>query len=147
MATEWHVVKGGCYCKQVKFEITGAPVLAANCHCGLCRRMSGVPFASLVIVNESQIRFTQQHNMKTFSLDKPQKHHHFCGVCGTFISNHLYPKGVMVIPLGILDEADLARSPAYKPTCHIFSDYKADWYAWPDDNLPRHKEFVDSPTQ
>jgi hypothetical protein len=51
----------------------------------------------------------------------------------------------MVVPLGILDEADFARSPAYKPTCHIFSATKckrAGLEAGLDSDLYDRKVFI-----
>lgn len=42
---EW---TGGCLCGAVRYRTTAEPIRAVNCHCGMCRRMSGAAFLTHV---------------------------------------------------------------------------------------------------
>jgi len=42
-------IKGGCVCKQVRYEIAAEPVRMVNCHCRDCQQMTGSAFAPLLV--------------------------------------------------------------------------------------------------
>lgn len=39
--------QGGCHCGRVRFALAGAPMMAAFCHCSICRRWTGAAFSMI----------------------------------------------------------------------------------------------------
>jgi len=49
---------GGCFCKSVRYELKNNDYKVVNCHCSMCRRTSGAPFVSWLIVPTTDFRYT-----------------------------------------------------------------------------------------
>ena len=43
------MLKGGCYCGAIKYEIHGKLLMFVNCHCPDCRKFSGSAFSAVVV--------------------------------------------------------------------------------------------------
>lgn len=77
------MLKGSCLCSGVKYEIDGDLGAVTNCHCSLCRKMSGSAFASGATIPISEFRFvTGQELLKEWE-SSPGYHRVFCGRCGS----------------------------------------------------------------
>jgi hypothetical protein len=37
--------QGACHCGRVRFALAGPPMMAACCHCSICRRWTGAAFS------------------------------------------------------------------------------------------------------
>lgn len=92
-------VTGSCHCGKVAYAVHGGIVSVVNCHCGLCRSLSGAAFTSYVVVRE--LDFRVEHGQESIAhyaaTSKATKH--FCTACGTplFNTNPVdYPSLVMV---------------------------------------------------
>ena len=48
------VIEGGCVCGGVRYRLEAAPTQVNDCHCLDCRRSSGAPFVTWVIMDESR---------------------------------------------------------------------------------------------
>ncbi len=53
------MLHGGCLCGGVRYKISGELSKMHFCHCQMCRRIHGTPFANYVAVNPRDIRYTQ----------------------------------------------------------------------------------------
>lgn len=51
------MLKGSCLCRGVRYEIDGELEKITNCHCSLCRKMSGSAFSSGATVPAISLRF------------------------------------------------------------------------------------------
>ncbi|GIZ50446.1 GFA family protein [Noviherbaspirillum aridicola] len=49
---------GGCPCGAVRFRGEAVPVAMYNCHCPGCQKLSGAPFAPLVVLPLARVRMT-----------------------------------------------------------------------------------------
>ena len=50
------MLKGSCLCGGVKYEIDGELGAVTNCHCSLCRKMSGSAFSSGSTISTGSFR-------------------------------------------------------------------------------------------
>jgi hypothetical protein len=44
-----------CQCRKSKVLVSGEPILRFNCHCKICQKVYGKPFADIVAVKSKQI--------------------------------------------------------------------------------------------
>ena len=47
------VLTGGCQCGAIRFALSAAPVKISICHCRMCQKASGAPFASFADIRTS----------------------------------------------------------------------------------------------
>lgn len=126
-------VPGSCLCGEVAFEITGAPIRVVHCHCSRCRKARGSATAANLVVAIDGLRFTRGTELLT-SYKVPEAKfftHTFCRACGSSMPRVDEARGIVVVPMGSLDE-----DPEVRPQAHIFAASKAPWHDIHDD-LPR----------
>jgi len=125
-------IAGGCYCGKVKFAFSGPASGVINCHCGMCRALSGADYTSWVVVPRANLEFEAgESEMHTFKVSD-QSEKSFCSHCGTPVItlDNKYPD-IYAFPRGILKEAlqeDIQG--------HYFVTDKASWIDIRDD-LPK----------
>ena len=99
---------GGCLCGAIRYEISGDPVRAANCHCDECRKATGASFATVAFFKEDDVRVTQgtpkQFRHPADSGNTMTKE--FCGDCGSqVLGAGSGSRGVRSVRVGSLDDA------------------------------------------
>jgi len=126
-------IKGSCLCGVVRYELTGEPAWAHNCHCSRCRKARGAAFASNLFVSPDGLRFLQgeDHLLSFRPPDAERFTNVFCRSCGSSLPWLNESRGVMVVPMGSLDE-----DPGIVPRANIFVESKASWFSITDE-LPR----------
>ena len=77
------MLKGSCLCGGVKYEIDGELGAVTNCHCSLCRKMSGSAFSSGATIPASSFRFIAGENLLKQWESSPGNQRVFCGRCGS----------------------------------------------------------------
>ncbi len=127
-------LEGGCRCGAVRYRITGDPVMAAICHCSMCRRANAAPTVAWAMFQESQVTFIRAEPTAYSASAEAQRG--FCRVCGTPISFKAgYIPGLIDITIGSLDHPE-----AVTPTLHYWVSKKLPWVRIGDD-LPQFPEF------
>jgi hypothetical protein len=125
---------GGCQCGAVRYEIVGEPIMAALCHCSMCRRANAAPMVAWAMFAESQVAFTNAQPKSYAS--SPDAQRGFCGTCGTQICfTAEYIPGLIDITVGSFDQPD-----SIKPELHYWYDEHLSWVEF-QDGLPRHPQF------
>jgi hypothetical protein len=125
---------GRCLCGAVRYEVEGGIVAVVNCHCSMCRKHHGTPFATWVVVPSRNYRVVQGAEAIVRYQSSPGLHRSFCRQCGSVIPE-VTPDAIHVaVPAGNLD-GDLPR-----PQLHMFVKSQAPWHLIADD-LPRHDEW------
>ena len=109
---------GGCHCGAIRFEVTGEPVRAQNCHCDDCRRSGGSAFATNVFVNADDFRITQgsPREFNWLANSGNRRGRAFCSDCGTslYVTNEARPQ-LVGVRIGAIDDADFV-----KPWAHVW---------------------------
>ena len=127
-------IEGGCQCRAVRYRISGDPVLAAICHCSMCRRANAAPVVAWAMYQEDQVVFVA--SAPTIYESSPGARRGFCPRCGTQISftGDIIP-GLVDITIGSLDHPEDVA-----PVLHYWDSKRLPWMQFAD-TLPRHPEF------
>ena len=123
---------GRCFCGACRYEIDGDLGTVTNCHCSLCRKMSGSAFASGATIPTGSFRFVGGQELLKEWQSSPGNHRVFCGRCGTPILKRKDkdPNTLRFRP-GSLDS-----DPGVKMSKHLHVSSKAPWVEIKDD-LPQ----------
>lgn len=127
-------LQGGCQCGAVRYRVSGEPMMAALCHCTMCRRASAAPAVAWALYGEDQVELDRSKLKHYASSEEAQRA--FCPECGTQIAfTASFLPGLVDITIGSLDEP--AR---LEPSFHY---WHAEHLAWAEfaDQLPRHAGF------
>ncbi len=107
---------GGCYCKAVRFEIDGDPMMKAQCHCRECQYFSGGQPNFFFAIRKDQLRFLsgEDHLASFTRTDIPDPvTRQFCKTCGTplwSLSGKL--PGALIPKAGVLDDPGSLGQPS-----------------------------------
>jgi hypothetical protein len=80
-------IQGGCYCRAVRYTVTGDPMFSAQCHCRECQYLTGGSPNVFMAMPSAGFTYTQG-TPKTFTRsDIPDPvTREFCGECGTHLA-------------------------------------------------------------
>ncbi len=84
MAETKPVLTGGCQCGAIRFAISAPPVRVSICHCRMCQKATGAPFASFADVEKSDFAWTKGKPAAFRSSSIAERD--FCSACGTPLS-------------------------------------------------------------
>ena len=127
-------LEGGCQCGAVRYRIAGEPILAAMCHCSMCRRANAAPAVAWAMYAQAQVEFTRAEP-RTYT-SSPGCRRGFCPECGSQITFSAdYIPGLIDITIGSMDEPDRVA-----PTLHYWESKRLPWLHFAD-AWPRYPEF------
>src|SRR4051812_49210347 len=99
--SETHRLTGGCQCGAVRYEITGPPGRVHLCHCRMCQKAVGGPFAASATVRRANFAWTRGTPASFAS--SSLAHRDFCARCGTPLSFRYDDADTISVTLGSLD--------------------------------------------
>jgi hypothetical protein len=102
-------MSGGCQCGAVRYALFEVPV-SSVCHCRMCQKAVGGPFAALSKLPISQFAWTRGTPGKFQSSSAAERH--FCAACGTPLTFHYLDSDAIEVTTGSLDQP--AQLPATK---------------------------------
>lgn len=122
------MIKGSCLCGKVAFEISGKPYSLSYCHCSRCRKAAGV-FSAVLVGKGDDLRITRGEDAIARLTPGPDWKFErcFCKDCGTSLGD-LVTGDIYVVAASALDD-----DPGIRPTAHIHTASKPDWYEIDDD--------------
>ena len=112
---------GACYCTEIRFRLTAAPIFTHACHCLNCQKRSGSAFAmsSFVLAENLEILkgepefYPEEVNMKILPVSR-------CPECETHLWYTPDPR-LLIVRTGLFGQSDII------PQAHIFVDRKQPW--------------------
>lgn len=121
MTTRAAVIKGGCHCKAVRFEVRVKPPLEIlRCNCSICR-MQG--FEHILVSDEDFTLVQGEQELSEYTFNTGTARHWFCSHCGikAFYKPRSHPEGISV-NARCVDSLDNVE--------HVFTDFDGDnWEA------------------
>ena len=114
-------VHGGCFCGQIRYEFKAGDYTVVDCHCSMCRRTSGAPYVSWVVVPELVFEYTKGSAKELISSEKGMRY--FCDQCGTPVVciNSGHPE-IVDVTVGSLDEPE-----RFPPSMGFYEDTRLPW--------------------
>ena len=114
------VLSGGCQCGAVRYALYAEPERASVCHCRMCQKAMGGPFAALAPVRLDDFRWTR--GAPSIFRSSPIVERGFCRDCGTPLSFRYTDGDWIDVSIGSLDQPD--RVP---PTKHLGTESRLTW--------------------
>ena len=128
------MIKGGCICGKIRYELHGKLSNARSCHCSICRKTFSSQASAYAEVDHRDFKWVKgEEQLTTF---KTQEDYGlcFCKVCGSTLGGVFMDK-IHGLTLGCVD-----GDPDIKFEMHIYTDSKANWETLPSDNVPKYSE-------
>ena len=115
-------MKGQCYCGEVRFELLGEVPNIYQCHCSLCRKVSGSSSNSAILVKAENFKWKKGEHRITHFVGQSGFISDFCSSCGSPLPNPWESRDGYWVPAGLLEDVgDL------KIVAHVYVDSKAGW--------------------
>jgi len=113
---------GKCLCGGVKFALSGELPRLYQCHCSLCRKVSGSSSNAAFNIDLAQLRWIEGEALvQKFESDTGYKSD-FCSRCGSPLPNMTANDSAWWVPVGLLEAAQGLQVGA-----HLFVGSRADW--------------------
>lgn len=127
-------LQGQCLCGDVRFELDGPVTGIGQCHCSLCRKVSGTSGNAVFLVPRARFRWSAgEDNICIFQL-KPTYSVARCARCGSPLPQ-CYDGAQFWVPAGLMNDPL-----ATQVKVHIHTSSMADWDRIPDGHR-QHAEF------
>lgn len=124
------MLTGACLCGSLRYEVDGLLESLEHCHCSMCRKHHGAPFASLVDVAAAGFRWREGEGSVAEYASSPERVRRYCAICGSVAPSRVGDR--VRIPAGnLLGELGDVRAR------HVFVASKASWHTIAD-ALPRY---------
>lgn len=124
------MISGACLCGSVRYEASEHSHRLTHCHCSMCRKHHGAPFASFLEVEPESLRWLAGEDQVLSYRSSPARARRWCAACGSVApapaaGRVLLPAGNLLGDLGELQSV------------HVFVGSKPPWYVMGDAS-PQH---------
>lgn len=115
-------MQGKCLCGGVRFELRGAMPALYQCHCSLCRRVTGSSANAALRIPAAQFAWLGGEELITEFATESGYKSHFCGRCGSPLPNPTAENTRFWVPAGLLGDDDRLELGA-----HLYVASRACW--------------------
>ena len=129
------LLRGGCWCGAVRFQVQDEFLYAWNCHCSRCRAATGSAFKALAGIEREKLELTQGGDALLVVGDDVLNDTR-CSLCGSFLFSVVREGAYVHVGMG-----SLIDTPSIRVSAHIFAGSKAPWFEITDD-LPQFEEYA-----
>jgi hypothetical protein len=131
------MIKGGCFCGTIRYEVSGNLVDARSCHCSQCRKIfSGAGSAYAELSGDADFLWVSGRDSLKIYASAGDWGISFCSNCGSTLAG-MYKDKVHGLTLGSVD-----GDPGVEIMKHIFVGSKAPWDHI-GGNAPQYDEHAD----
>ena len=74
-------IEGGCFCGSIRYRFPINDYRSSNCHCSMCRSISGAPYVAWMAIPKDDFEYFQGEPKKLTSSSHGSRY--FCQDCGT----------------------------------------------------------------
>jgi hypothetical protein len=99
------IATGGCQCGAVRYALYAAPE-GSLCHCRMCQKATGGPFAALAKIDKADLVWTRSPPATFQSSSAACRD--FCAACGTPLTFRYLDAAHMEVTIGSLDHPEQA---------------------------------------
>jgi hypothetical protein len=98
-------LEGGCYCRKIRYQAVGEPMLSAQCHCRPCAYFSGGAANMLMLMPPEGFQYTAGAP-RQFKRDDRERAvtREFCGDCGTHLLTRRPGLRAIILKAGTFDD-------------------------------------------
>lgn len=115
-------IEGSCLCGGVQFTLSGPVPGIVQCHCSLCRRVSGTAVNAMIITSSGQLNWICGEEL-IVTYERPSGYGNaFCKVCGSPVPDAIGAGKGHCVPAGAL-----ADCPEIEVAMHIHVGSKVHW--------------------
>jgi hypothetical protein len=114
------MLTGGCQCGAIRFAVSAPPVKVSICHCRMCQKASGAPFASFADIDRENFTWTRGEPAAFRSSSIAERD--FCRDCGTPLTFRRIDGPRIEIMTGAFDRPDRVI-----PTQQIGTESRLGW--------------------
>lgn len=115
-------MKGSCLCGEVEFELTGELPNIYQCHCSLCRKVSGSASNSAMLISSMNFKWIKGISRISSNIRDSGFRSDFCSQCGSPLPNLLKNGNGYWTPAGLPEKSEKLSVAA-----HVFVESKAHW--------------------
>lgn len=133
--SESKMVKGGCYCGAVQYQVTGHLRDVVNCHCNECTQLNG-NFGSHSKALTDGIEILKDEGLTWYQISEIASRG-FCRICGSSLFWKASGQNATGIVVGSLENRNKLNTIG-----HIFVEEKSEFYEITDD-LPQFQRSSD----
>ncbi len=113
--------EGGCFCGSLRYRIEPGNSAVVNCHCSMCRRASGAPYVTWILLSDEQFELRQGEPAVLKSSNRGTRW--FCDKCGTPIVFRTSERpGKTDVTVCSLDDPN-----ACPPSEDVYAETKLEW--------------------
>jgi hypothetical protein len=127
---EHKIMEGGCTCRQIRYRLSGEPLIVHACHCRWCQRETGTVHALNALYEADRVKLTAgaPEIVVTPSASGRGQRIARCPICKVAVWSN-YPQAgeaVRFVRVGTMDDPD-----ACPPDIHIYVSSKQPWVTLP----------------
>jgi hypothetical protein len=117
-------LSGGCQCGKVKIDVTGEPMVAVNCHCLVCQRLSGSGHMFFLVYPAASVTIKGEPSKFSYVAESGKMAtRHFCPACGS----QLYGTSEQMPGTYGISASCLEDTSAYRPRLTAFAKRLQAW--------------------
>jgi hypothetical protein len=115
-------MQGKCLCGAIQFELEGDVPNLYQCHCSLCRKVTGSSANAAFRIAADQFKWISGSGQIREFITESGFKSHFCETCGSPVPNLTSNDDAYWIPAGLLEE-----TAALELVAHLYLGSKASW--------------------
>jgi hypothetical protein len=116
--------RGGCQCGGVQITVTGEPIVAVNCHCLVCQRLSGSGHLFVLVYPAQNTEIVGEPAQFKYRADSGKMAtRYFCAGCGS----QLYGTSEQMPNTYGINAACLENTSAYRPKITAYAKRLQPW--------------------